>query len=271
MTLSASHLDYNIGGRALLRDVSLRIDAGRVHAVLGPNGAGKSTLLKLLSGDLHPASGSITCAGRPLGDWSPGELARLRAVLPQRDQLSFGFTVEEVVRLGRLPCLQHAPAREQEIVLAAMRTAGVDYLRTRRYPTLSGGERTRTQLARVLAQIWEAVEPGPRLLMLDEPTANLDLAHQHRCLRVARDFAAQKVGVLVVLHDPNLVLAYADTVTLLCCGEVIGQGAPKDVLSSERLARVYGVPVDVIDHGGQPWVRVAHERIGAAPTSPAPR
>lgn len=264
MTLQASHLNYDVDGRALLRDVSLRINAGQVHAVLGPNGSGKSTLLRLLSGDLRPASGSISCAGRAISDWSPGELARLRAVLPQRDQLTFGFTVEEVVRLGRLPCPRHAPAREQQIVLDAMLTAGVDYLRARRYPTLSGGERTRTQFARVLAQIWEPVDLGSRLLMLDEPTANLDLAHQHRCLRVARHFAARQVGVVVVLHDPNLVLAYADTVTLLCCGEIAGQGAPRDVLSADRLARVYGVPVDVVDRDGRSWVRVAHERIDPA-------
>ncbi len=261
MSLQAQDLGYRAGARWLLRQVSLTAAAGRVHAVLGPNGAGKSTLLRLLSAELRPTTGTIHCAGRALDDWSAPQLARLRSVLPQRDHLSFGFRVEDVVQLGRLPCLRHAPARERQIVDAAMATAGVSQLHARRYPTLSGGERTRVQLARVLAQIWEPVELGPRMLLLDEPTANLDLAHQHHCLRVARDMARQGVAVIVVLHDPNLVLAYADEVTLLSGGAMLAQGVPTEVLSAERLTRTYGVPVDVLDAAGERLIRVAHERM----------
>lgn len=260
--LTARDLSYVVDGRALLRGISVDIGPGTVHAVLGPNGAGKTTLLRLLSGELPPHSGTITYAGRPLQAWSPQQLARLRAVLPQREQLGFAFTVEEVVALGRLPCPRHRIERETEIIAEAMKISGISHLRTRRYPTLSGGERARVHLARVLAQIWEPVELGPRALMLDEPTANLDLAYQHHCLRLARRFAAQGVAVLLVLHDPNLVLAYADTATLLCCGEVIAQGAPAEILTAARLTQVYGVPINVMHDGARPWIRVAVDRIG---------
>lgn len=261
MSLHASGLYFTIDGVPLVRNVSLDIASGAVHAVLGPNGAGKSTLLRLLSGELRANRGGIVCAGRPLSGWTPAQLARLRAVLPQREQLGFGFSVEDVVRLGRLPCPAHSPERELEIILDALDLAGVGHLRARRYPSLSGGERSRVQLARVLAQIWEPVELGPRLLLLDEPTASLDLAHQHHCLRVARAFAERGVAVLAVLHDPNLVMAYADQVTLLCCGEALAQGTPKTVLTAAHLEQMYGVPIELSLTAGQPWVRVATERM----------
>jgi iron complex transport system ATP-binding protein len=266
--LSARDLRYRAGQLDLLRDVSLEVAAGRVHAVLGPNGAGKSTLLRLLSGERTAHSGTITLGGRKLADWPLSQLARVRAVLPQHHELAFAFSVEEVVRLGRLAAAQHAPAREREILDAVLEMTATTYLRERRYTALSGGERARVQLARVLAQIWEPVDLGPRLLLLDEPTASLDLAHQHHCLRIARAFAAREVAVVVVLHDPNLVLDYADDVTLLCCGEVVAQGPPSQALHADRLERVYGVPVEVGEAAGRTWVRVCVDR--SVPQRPAP-
>ncbi|MFA5937943.1 MAG: heme ABC transporter ATP-binding protein [Sinimarinibacterium sp.] len=258
MSILARDLSYAIDGRPLLAQVSVRAQTGKLHAVLGPNGAGKSTLLKLLSGELRPDAGQVECAGRPLRAWTPRELARLRAVLPQRDQLSFGFTVAEVVHLGRLPCPDLPPEQERAIIDAALARTGVGHLRERRYPSLSGGERARVQLARVLAQIWNPVELGPRALLLDEPTASLDLAHQHRCLRVAREVATEGVAVVVVLHDPNLAMSYADEATLLCCGEAIAQGTPESVLTPERLANIYGVNVELLRVAGasRPYIAV---------------
>ncbi|MES0874325.1 heme ABC transporter ATP-binding protein [Sinimarinibacterium thermocellulolyticum] len=261
--LRAIELTQRIGDATVLRDVSLAVAPGTVHAILGPNGAGKSTLLGLLAGDRRPQSGSVQFNGRALADWPLTQLARLRAVLPQRHELSFAFAVEDVVALGRLPVRRGGGAHERAIVDAVLRATATDYLRGRPYTALSGGERARVQLARVLAQIWEPTAEGMRLLLLDEPTANLDLAHQHHCLRVARAFAAQGAAVITVLHDPNLVLAYADRVTLLCCGEVVAEGVPAEALTAARLQRVYGVPVARHDGAGAPWVRVASEQLGA--------
>lgn len=249
MSLHAQGLSYAAGGRQLLTDVSLELKAGEVHALLGPNGAGKSTLLKLIAGDLKPLSGSVALNGRPLGAWTPRERARQRAVLPQSDNLRFAFTTEEVVALGRLPCPQHAPARESGIVREALTATDALHLCGRTYTTLSGGERARVQLARVMAQLWEPVGPelggGARYLLLDEPTASLDLAHQHACLKMARSFAAGGAGVLAILHDPNLAMRYADRVTLMHQGRILGSGKPREVLTAGALETLYGIAVRV--------------------------
>ena len=248
MSLLAEYVEYRAGGRTLLTGVSLQVQPGRVHALIGPNGAGKSTLLKILAGDLAPHAGSATLNGRALRDWPARELARLRAVLPQAENLRFAFSAAQVVELGRLASLRGNDASEQALILEALRWAGAETLAARSYPTLSGGERARVQFARVLAQIWQ---PGdaPRYLLLDEPTASLDLAHQHDCLAAARRFAATGAGILVVLHDPNLALTYADEVSLLCCSELVAGGAPGEVLNKRNLERVYGVQVDIIGAG----------------------
>ena len=258
MTLAAHQLTYRTGRTRLLQDVSLQLEPGRLHAVLGPNGAGKSTLLKLLAGDLKPHTGGITLNGRDLQSWSMLERARQRAVLPQSEGLRFAFSVEQVVALGRLPCLRHNPDHEAGIVRAALSAADAGHLAQRAYPSLSGGERARVQLARVLAQIWEPALPGGRYLLLDEPTASQDLAHQHACLKLVRKFSTQGVGVLTILHDPNLALRYADDVTLLCCGEVLAQGTPAQVLTPDHLRRAYGIDVEVLQaqHNAQPYINV---------------
>jgi len=250
VSFTAREAGFRIDGRWLVRDATLALEPGKVHALLGANGAGKSTLLRLLAGELDPDAGQIELNGRPLAAWSPREQARQRAVLPQLHGLSFGFTSTQVVALGRLPCPQHRPEREREIVMEALDAAGVAALASRKYPTLSGGERARVQLARVMAQIWEPVELGARYLLLDEPTASLDLAHQHECLAMARCFAAGGAGVLAILHDPNLALRYADAATLMKDGRVIASGAPRDALTAENLQAAYGVPVRLVSVEG---------------------
>jgi iron complex transport system ATP-binding protein len=252
----AADLSYRVRGRALLDGVSLRLEPGEVHAVLGPNGAGKSTLLRLLASEIAPHSGTIALNGRALHEWSPRDRARQRAVLPQGESLRFGFSASQVVALGRMPCAQHAAAREDEIVGEALAAAGAGEFAQRRYTTLSGGERQRVQLARVLAQVWEPVAEGSRFLLLDEPTSSLDLAHQHRCLKLARAFSARGAGVMVVLHDPNLALPYADRITLLAAGQCVASGAPEEVLTAEMLERVYGVHVRVLRVDGAPFIAV---------------
>ena len=266
MTLAAQQASYGVDGRSLLERVSLALAPGEVHAVLGRNGAGKSTLLRLLSGDIQPGSGSVTLNGRALSAWTPRARARMRAVLPQSESLRFGFTAEQVVALGRYASPQHRPEIERRIVHEALDLAGVGELALRRYPSLSGGERARVQFARVMAQIWEPLPDtvsdaggGARYLLLDEPTASLDLAHQHGCLLQARCFAASGVGVLAVLHDPNLALRYADRVTVLEQGRVIGQGATREVLTKELLERTYGIAIELVHTAGEALpVVVAH-------------
>jgi iron complex transport system ATP-binding protein len=234
----------------VLRDVSLTLSAGEVVAVVGPNGAGKSTLVSVLSGDLSVGSGMVSVGGRPVGRWRPGELALWRSVLPQHTTVAFPFTVEQVVTMGRAPWAGTARADEDETaVAAAMAETEVTEFAGRTYSTLSGGERARAALARVLAQ-------RTPVLLLDEPTAALDLRHQDLVLSVAVARAAAGAGVLAVLHDLNLAAAYADRVAVVADGRLRACGSPESVLTSELLSEVYQREVEVLAHprSGAPLV-----------------
>jgi iron complex transport system ATP-binding protein len=252
VTLHARALSVRIGVNLLLDRVELDLRPGELLAVVGPNGAGKSTLLATLSGERRPSSGEVTLDGTALSRFKPLELARRRAVLPQESSLEFDFTALEVTLLGRMPFTggRESP-RDIEIARAALRLADAAHLETRRYPTLSGGERGRVQLARVLAQIWhEATPTRDRYLLLDEPTSSLDLAHQHGTLAVAKGLALEGVGVLAVLHDLNLAAAYADRVAVLQRGALVALGAPRAVLTSSLLEHTFGLRVAVTEANG---------------------
>lgn len=252
-SLHADDIGVRVGGAQLLDGVSLRLSPGEVGAVLGPNGAGKSTLLSALAGLRLPDVGQVVLGGRPLPSLAAATLALERAVLPQDTGVAFDFSVRDVVELGRYPH-RMAPARnEAGIVQAAMALTGVGHLAGRALNSLSGGERARAQLARVLAQIWHPLPDGrPRWLLLDEPTAALDLRHQHATMATVRRWArGQGVGVLAVLHDPNLALRYADRVWVLDGGRLQASGTPAQTLTPALLQRVWGVRArPVVDADG---------------------
>ncbi|MCQ3978193.1 MAG: heme ABC transporter ATP-binding protein [Anaerolineae bacterium] len=249
MALETLDVSFKIGVKTLLQNISLAIEPGQVVAVVGPNGAGKSTLLKILSGDLPPSAGKVLLQGKPLAGWPLPERARMRAVLPQQSRLQFPFTALEVVLMGRMP---HTSGRESrrdyEIAWAALAAADVSHLAGRLYPTLSGGEQQRVQLARVLAQIWEVPPQGQRYLLLDEPTTSLDLRHQGNTLKIVCDFAHNGVGVLAILHDLNLAAQYADRIMLLREGRSIALGVPGEVLTPALIQAVFDLPVVTLSH-----------------------
>jgi iron complex transport system ATP-binding protein len=249
--LEAIFATLSLGGRRILDRVSVQINAGEVVALIGPNGAGKSTLLKVLSGELKAERGRVALHGCPLNAWKPRELARYWAVLPQGARLDFSFSVLEVVLLGRSPHLDGWETPEDyDIARAALAAVDALHLEARRFPGLSGGERQRVQLARVLAQIWEAPVPGKaRFLLLDEPTAALDPAHQHLTLELARKLVrAQGIGVLAVLHDLNLASQYADRILLLSAGRLLASGPPEHVFTPLTIAQGFGIRAVVLPH-----------------------
>ena len=255
MMLRAENLTYSVAGRALVRDVSMTAAPGEFLAILGPNGAGKTTLLKLLSGEVETRQGTVELNGQPLAKWKHAERARMRAVLPQESKLAFSFTALEVALFGRYPHRAGILNRQdREIARAALAATDCAHLMERDFTTLSGGEKARVQLARVLAQLWEPCEIHgavlPRCLLLDEPTAALDLAHQHATLAAARNFARAHgdVAVVAVLHDLNLAAQYADRLILMRDGGVFAAGAPVTVLSAETIEAVFGLPVRVLRH-----------------------
>jgi iron complex transport system ATP-binding protein len=238
--ISARAVTVRAGAATLLDHVDLEVARGELVAIVGPNGAGKSTLLAALAGDRPLAHGHIMLAGRDVRAASVAELAQLRAVLPQRSQLTLAFTALEVVQLA---------ARRVERALA-MRWLGqvaLSELAARRYPTLSGGEQQRVQLARVLAQL--ACSPGAALL-LDEPTSALDPKHQQLVLSLARDAATAGHAVVVVLHDLTLAARWSDRVVLLAGGRLLDAGPPETVLTPAHLGAAYATRFEVLTGEG---------------------
>lgn len=241
--LRACGITVRAGGATLLTAVDLHLPAGEVGVLLGPNGAGKSTLLSVLAGLRRPDAGAVDLDGVPLAGLPPDDLACRRALLAQDTSVAFDFAARELVELGRHPHRFHPAPDEAGIVDTAMAWADVGHLTLRRVQGLSGGERARVQLARALAQVWQARPNGAsRWLLLDEPTAALDLRHQHETLDTVRRWArGQGVGVLAVLHDLNLALRYADRVWVLHHGRLQASGAPARVLTPALLRHVWQV------------------------------
>jgi iron complex transport system ATP-binding protein len=242
VALEAGRVSVARGGREVVSGVDLVVRHGELIALVGPNGAGKSTLLGALAGDLEAASGTVRLDGRPVSGWTVHELAVRRSVLLQRSEISFPFSVLDVVRMGRAPWAG-TPAEDDDdqAVADALGETDVADLEMREYTSLSGGERARAALARVLAQ-------GTGILLLDEPTAALDLHHQELVMGVARERARRGTAVVVVAHDLALAAAWADRVVVLERGRLVADGPPRDVLTEQLLSRVYGTPVEVIPH-----------------------
>ena len=246
--IRAESVSYRVGSKLLVRDVGFSIGRGEVVAIVGANGAGKTTLLRLISGEIRPSTGRIWFDDMDLSAMSPGALARRRAVLAQSTTLGFGFSVAEVVLLGRTPH-RSGRAEDEAVAEAAMAAAGVEHLARRSFPTLSGGEQQRVHFARTLAQLWTTPhDSSGKLLLLDEPTASLDLVHRQSVLDLARQCALAGASVLAVLHDLNLASQYADTILVLCRGRQCAYGTPEAVLTREVIRDTFEVDVLVGPH-----------------------
>lgn len=248
--LEARSVSLARGGRRVLDTVSLALPPGAFVALCGPNGAGKSSLLAVLAGEIRPDAGSATLDGRPLGGLAAAALAAERAVLEQAPTLAAPFTVADLVGLG-MSLVPRAGVDEPSVRERAMRAAGVRGLADRPVVRLSGGERARAHLARALAQLWTGrATGGGRFLLLDEPTASLDIAHGLAVMRAARAEAEAGAGVLFVLHDLNLAAAFADRVALMRNGRIVAEGPPAEVFRADRLTEVYESPLAVEQTSG---------------------
>jgi len=222
------------GARRVLDDVDLKSARGEVVGLLGPNGCGKSTLLRCISGALRPRGGRVTIEGRDVRKIPPSDLARVMAVQTQESAAALGYSVREVVAMGRLAhrrLFSGSSRRDLEVVEEALARFEIASLADRRVETLSGGERQRVSIARALAQ-------EPEILLLDEPTNHLDIRHQFATLDLVRGLG---ISVLVSLHDLNLAARICDRLILMRDGRIVASGSPIDVLTTENIFRVYGV------------------------------
>lgn len=237
--LEVRGVSFEIGGARLLQDVSFTASPGEMVAMVGPNGAGKSTMLALLAGDLVPTEGEISLAGAAPHRWAAKALARERSVMTQQHSQAFSFTVRELVEMGRAP--HDASDRDEPLIAASLADAEISELAHRDVTTLSGGELARAVFARTLCQ-----DAG--IVLLDEPTAALDLRHQESLMRRSRALADEGRCVMVVLHDLSLAARYCDRLAVFSSGSLSALGTPEEVLIPERIERVYGQKVAVLPH-----------------------
>ena len=237
-------LRFSYNGREVLRGIDFKAESGEFVAILGPNGAGKSTLVKCLSGILR--CGSVRILGRPVEGYSQRELARTVAYVPQSAERGF-MTVFDTVLLGRRPYMSLTPSRKDlEAVEAALKRLGIEHLALKRTNEISGGELQKVGIARALAQ-----ETG--ILIMDEPTNNLDLKSQLEVMRLAREFSAEGGIAIVVMHDVNLALRFAGRFVFMKNGKIVADGG-REILKPSLFREVYGVDVAIEEVMGVPLV-----------------
>lgn len=241
MTLALEKASVIRGRRAILDGASFVCAAGKFTALCGPNGAGKTTALSVMSGALRPDDGAAMLDRRNVRSFPSATLARRRAVVSQASLLSFPFQVHEVVAMGRAPHQGRTGlVEDRRIIAEAIRLLDLTALAERNFMTLSGGERQRVQIARALAQVWEAPsESEARWLLLDEPTSALDLKHQIDLMALLKRLAGEGWGVAAVLHDLHLVKAHADDAVLFKNGAVVSAGPVREQLTPERVQAVF--------------------------------
>ena len=249
--LECTGVSVLVADTTLLAPTTAAFHPGRFAAILGPNGAGKSTLLSVLAGQRLPTCGNVLLESRPLADHAPAALARRRALMPQESAVAFDFTAGEIVALGRYPhrgFKGSPPQGDDAIVAAAMALTDVSALADRVLNSLSGGEKARVHLARALAQLWTPPPDGSgRWLLLDEPTAALDLAHQHAAMRLLRDRSRESMGVIAVLHDLNLARRYADDVLILDGEGGVFHGAAAELLEPQMIQQIWRTPCQQVE------------------------
>jgi iron complex transport system ATP-binding protein len=242
MLLRTHNLHYTIDQTPILTGINFELNPGELVGLIGANGAGKTSLLKVMSGLWPGANGDIELIGRPLRSYDSREIARLIAHVPQSINVEFAFTAREVVLMGRSPHLgrfELESARDRAIADQALTTTHTTHLSDRLIYTLSGGEQQRVTIARALAQ-------EPHILLLDEPTSNLDIKHQIGVLSMVRSLAHEKqLGVVAAIHDLGLAARFCDRLVMMTCGRVVADGTPEDVLTPDRIAEVFEVDAHI--------------------------
>ena len=264
--LEAQSVSMIVGGIALVDGIDLSIKAGEMVAIVGPNGAGKSTLLRMLSGDLRPTGGQVALKQRDIHSYPSRLLAGHRAMLSQHVNVTFPFTVEEIVEMG---AGDTGRAAARKLVDAALGEVGLSHFSHRQLPTLSGGEQQRAHFARVLVQLaCGEQQHGPGLLLLDEPTSSLDMRHQIDLVETARRRAQNGTAVIAVLHDLNLAMRFADRIVLLHRGRLAVDGGRTEAMTAETIRRIFEVDV-TIDHteAGVPFLLPQTMRPAGPPTA----
>ena len=267
--IEAVNLNIHLGRKHILKNVNFKAVPGAITAIIGQNGSGKTTLLRALSGEFTDTT-AVSINDVILASMSEYELAKIRAVLPQSTTLTFPFTVHEVVKLGAINGPTHSKNWQNDLINRALHAVGLGDYGNRFFQELSGGEQQRVQMARVLAQVWEAhTGDAPRWLFLDEPVSSLDIKHQISIMNIARDFANRGGGVVAAMHDLNLTALYADKIYVMYQGVTLANGTSENVLTDEILSSAYECQfaVSTLPKDNRPYVLPQRVMIRASQTA----
>ncbi len=239
--IEVRNLGYTINNKTILDNINLNIKVGQITAILGPNGAGKSTLLKCLTGTISPQRGEVMLDGKPIESYSLQSLSRRRAILSQSNPITFPFTALEIVLMGRNPYIdRNETEADLDIVCQTLKSVDAWKLKDQSYPTLSGGEQQRVQIARVLAQIWNQENS---FLFLDEPTSSLDLKHQYQLLELIQQLCkTHHLTVVIIMHDINLAYYFTDNTIFIKNGQTLMAGATSNIVNAKNISEFYNLP-----------------------------
>ncbi len=259
-TVKAENLGVSYGDTEVWRDINVVLDKPGLTSILGPNGVGKSTFMYCINKILAPNEGSVYLNDMSVADLTYKQIAKSVAYVPQASNETFAMTVMDTVLMGRYPHSGYNTSQEDlEIAANCIKMMGISDLAMRNFNELSAGQHQKVMIARGLAQ-------EPNILMLDEPTANLDIYHQIYVMKLLRDIAREKgICVLVISHDLNIASRFSDRMIMLSKGEIVADGAPEEVITSERIEDVYGVKTEVVNVDGRPYVIFHAEESGDCP------
>ena len=247
MSLILKNISYKAGDVNILNDVSLSVEKCEIVSLVGPNGAGKSTLLNILTGDINPDSGEVFYENFNLNELNILDRSFYRSVMSQSQQIVFDFSVKEIIEMGWLD-KGNAQFSEHfdQAVLDISSVCQLDNLLERKFNRLSGGEQRRVHFARTLLQLWRPSDSmDPAYMLLDEPTANLDLYFEIKLMEIIKKKAVDNVGVFLILHDLNLAAKFSDKIALINKGKIVSYGTPRDVLEPNILEEIYNLKMDV--------------------------
>ena len=247
MSIFSKDISLSYNEKEILKDISIEIKKGKITTLLGPNGAGKSSFLNIISGDLDFYNGKVFYDQRNLTEISIQEKAFLRSVMAQSQPIVFDFSVKEIVEMGWLEKGDIKYSSNFKTALQeVLKECDIDYLKNRKFNTLSGGEQRRVHFARSLLQLWrESKSVDPCYLMLDEPTSNLDLFHQIKMMNAIKKLSIEGVGIFMILHDLNLAFKYSDYIAILKNGKIVTFGEPKSIINDDILSDTFGIKIQV--------------------------
>jgi iron complex transport system ATP-binding protein len=250
--LKLQDIYYSIADKQILYNINVQFNTGQIHMILGPNGSGKTSLIKIASGQFENFKGSVQYDNELIQKIGTSSLAKYRSYLSQQNHIPFPLKVVELIQMGRYPHYEYqASKKDYEIVQAVVEQLEIKHLIDRDFSTLSGGEQQRVQFARVLTQVWEKANSQNRYLFLDEPLNNLDIQYQKYLLQTIKKFVNDDIAVIMVVHDINWALAYADKVYFLQDGNLIAQGNPIEIINADLIRKVFKIDAQLINVSGQ--------------------